>query len=293
VLGDSLSNALRYPPPSLNWVEHLRASRGFDFGTGPLGEPYYYDMASIGGNTNADNAAHVQAPALAALVEAGAPIEAAVLEIGSHDLGPIGPTPPYPDDHGNPITNTYQAIYDRALTGPNLNGYIQRTLGYIMDAVGIMTDEGVRMVVANIPDFGDTPQLQTGASTADPGRRSLVTQAVNLANRELEWRTAAARIPLLDLKGLIDLGLGRPPLVVGGLTIAPSPQIGGPPFYFMDTQHPGGVPGGLLANMVLLALDRYYGYNIAPLSDQEILTNCELTPPDPGPTYYDVSRFVR
>lgn len=289
-MGDSLTNALRYNSPSLNWVKQLAQSRAIDFGTGPQAQPYYYDEASIGGNTNADNVAHLQAPALAALVNGGDPVSAAVVEVGAHDFGPIGPTPSYNDDVGNPIANTYFSIYNSQLTETNLAAYTDRTVGYIMDAVSTVQASGVRMVVANIPDFGDVPQLQTLSATSDPAKRQLVTGAVDAANVALRTKIDAAGVPLLDLKSLIDLSLQ--PLVVGGVSVTPSPAIGGPPAFFMDSQHPGGIANGLLANMVIEALDGSYGYDIAPLSDQEILQNAGITSTAAGPTYYDVTRFV-
>jgi hypothetical protein len=43
-------------------------------------------------NFEAYDAANFQAPGLVQEIQAGASIQAAVIEVGAHDLGPIGPT---------------------------------------------------------------------------------------------------------------------------------------------------------------------------------------------------------
>src|SRR5262249_35271687 len=71
-----------------------------------------------------------------------------------------------------------------------------------------------------------------------------------------------------------------------------SPAYGSTPDFFMDQQHPGAIASGLFANMVVEALDGSYGYNIDPLTDQEILQNAGLGPQASDPTYFDVTQFV-
>ena len=44
--------------------------------------------------------------------------------------------------------------------------------------------------------------------------------------------------------------------------------------------------------MVINAADRGYGAGLAPLSDQQLVTNAGQTPLTAGPTYYDVSPYV-
>ena len=60
----------------------------------------------------------------------------------------------------------------------------------------------------------------------------------------------------------------------------------------MNSQHPGAIASGLFANMVVVALDGSYGYNIDPLTDQEILQNAGLGPQSGGPTYFDLIPYL-
>ncbi len=308
VMGDSLSNANRYGGVNPSWLQQLVDGRGLNFGaptaSGPLA--YAYDMpAQIAGNFEAYHAANLQAPALVQDIQAGAPIQAAVLEVGAHDLGPIGPTVQYTDssgntivansyndDNGNPIGNTYLSIYNSQLAGPNLQAYINRTLGQIMQAAKAVQGAGANMVVANIPDFGDTPFIQDYPATSDPAKRALVTAAINSANAQLQPLTDAAGMPLLDLKSLVDLTTA--PMMIGGVTVGTGVgnSTGNPPAMYADSQHPGGIPSGLIANMVVEALDGSYGYNIDPLTDQEILAASGVTPPAGPASYFDVRSYV-
>ncbi len=309
VMGDSFSNAARYSGINPSWVQQLVDARGLNFGApNPPGtHAYAYDMPSqIGGNFEAYHAANLQAPALVRDIQAGAPIQAGVLEVGAHDLGPIGPTVQmtdangnpvvangYNDNNGNPITDTYLSIYNGQLSGTNLQDYIDRTLGQIMQAAGALQQAGANMVVANIPDFGDTPFLQEDVpATSDPSKRAIVTAAIDSANVQLQALTDAAGLPLLDFKSLVDWTTAAQ--VFDGVTVNPGVgnATGNPPAMYEDSQHPGGIPSGLFANMVVQALDGSYGYNISPMTDQEILAASGVTPPAGPPSYFNVSPFV-
>lgn len=307
-MGDSFSNANRYGGINPSWIQQLVDARGLNFGApNPSGTlAYAYDMPSqIGGNFESYHVAYLQAPALVRDIQAGAPIQAAVLEVGAHDLGPIGPTVMYNDangnpvvangyndNNGNPITDTYLSIYNGQLSGTNLQGYIDRMLGQIMQAAGTVQQAGANMVVANVPDFGDTPFLQDWTMTSDPSKRAIVTAAIDSANVQLKTLTDAAGMPLLDFKSLVDWTTTAQ--VVDGVTVNPGigNSTGTPPAMYQDSQHPGGIPSGLFANMVVQALDGSYGYNIDPMTDQEILAASGVTPPAGPPSYYNISPFV-
>jgi hypothetical protein len=120
----------------------------------------------------------------------------------------------------------------------------------------------------------------------------VVTAAIDSANAQLQALTDAAGIPLLVFKRLVDLTLA--PQTIGDVVVSPGigNATGNPPAMNLDVQHPGGIVSGLFANMVVEALDGSYGYNIDPLTDQEILAACGVTPPPGGPTYFDVSSYV-
>ena len=233
VMGDSFSNPARYPNPS-NWVQQLNESRGLSFGA-TSDQLHYSDVVPTfdTNNTNAYDAAQFQARALLNLIQnQGTTIDAGVLEVGSHDLGPIAPTPAYNDNFGNGISNTYQSIYNTyldtngnpvgnnsQLSGANLSNYIDRTVGYIISAATQLQAAGANMVVANIPDFGDSPYIRSNSSFSDPAKRFNVSAAVSHANDQLQAETDGLGIPLLDFQRLVNLSIGTNPLIVGGVTV--------------------------------------------------------------------------
>lgn len=88
-MGDSFSNAARYGGVNPSWLEQLVNARGLNFGAPPGGGGfgYAYDMpAHDTNNFVAYDVASIQAPALVQDINNGAPIQAAVLEAGAHDL---------------------------------------------------------------------------------------------------------------------------------------------------------------------------------------------------------------
>ena len=65
-------------------------------------------------------------------------------------------------------------------------------------------------------------------------------------------------------------------------------------FYLPDGGHIGTVVQGLYANAFVESVNRCYGTDFTPLSDQEILANAGIPDPNPGgdPTYFDVTPYV-
>lgn len=300
-MGDSFTN--RYNgrdgnPHDLNWVEQLVLLRTLPFGR--AGDPYAFLVVPGGGNTNVVDAASRQAPALAALVEAGH-VNIASLEIGSHDFGPIAPDPMLKSI--NPSTrSTYDDIYHGRLAGGALEAYADVVLGYLIAAADRVAATGAKVIVSNIPDFGASPFIRVGTPGSPPypdaAKRGLVTEAVVAANQKLKAMTKARGMPLLDLKGLIDLALSKDPVVVGGveLNLGPPPYPADTLYFWMDYQHPGTIVSGLFANMCILATNKVLGTSLEPLADEEILRIAGLAPSGRTSaskrTFFNVKRFV-
>lgn len=115
------------------------------------------------------------------------------------------------------------------MKGPTLDAYTDAVVGQLMSAATQVQAAGAKVIVANIPDFGDCHYVRLGSTSPpypphpDPAKRRLVTEAVNAANKKLRQMTRKQGMPLLDLKGLIDLSVGRAPVVVGGLALDRDP----------------------------------------------------------------------
>src|SRR5205807_315314 len=140
----------------------------------------------------------------------------------------------------------------------------------------------------------------------DPVGWQRIADATRAANTALYALADARHIPVVDQFGWAQrLFSATNPPVVGGLQLNASPTslpnqtvvVTDPLRLYVDSSHVGPVAQGLKANVVLDALRRAYGINVAPFTDQEILNyaykQAGLTPPPlSGTSYYDVSGLV-
>ena len=165
----------------------------------------------------------------------------------------------------------------------NPGPFIQTLVRDVTTVLGTITHAGpVHLVVANIPDTGVTPLIQ-GILGPNPASYQRLTEAIALANQQIDAVAAAYQVPVIDLFDLSHLT--RTPLTLGGTQVTR--------FLAPDAWHPGTVTQGLIANAFLAALNTGYGTDISrlPLSDQDILTAAGIAHA-PGTTYFDVSRLV-
>ncbi len=165
----------------------------------------------------------------------------------------------------------------------NPGPFIQTLTADVTTVLGTIRSAGpVNLVVANIPDTGITPLMQSLLGP-NPGYYQQLTAAITLANQQIQDVAAAYQVPVLDLFQLSQLT--RAPLALGGAEVTR--------FLSPDAWHPGTVTQGIIANSFLAALHSGYGTDVSglPLSDQEILTAAGIAHA-PGATYLDVSRFV-
>jgi phospholipase/lecithinase/hemolysin len=146
-----------------------------------------------------------------------------------------------------------------------------------IDAAG-----SVHLVVGNLPDMAVTPSMEAQLG-GTPGALAALTSLIEGTNQAIAAVAAAHHAAVVDLFGLSQLTTG--PLTMAGTTV-PSDK-----FFAPDGFHPATVTQGLLANTILSAFGG--GLGTLKLTDQQILTQAHITPVDAGPTFTDVSPFVR
>ncbi|HEV3136552.1 MAG TPA: GDSL-type esterase/lipase family protein [Pirellulales bacterium] len=254
-MGDSLTAPYAgkpyVAPGERNWVEQLQVLRA--------NHVQIYDEA-VAGATSSSLLAQGQAATVADLVAHGL-VDTAVLIIGGNDVA--ANLPSIFAGNPEPFVSTVVANIEAALT--------------TVAAAG-----DVRLVVGNIPDIGITPYFQTFV-TNNPFLLQEVTDAVTLANQQIEAFAASRDIPVIDVFGLGHLALNPP--ILGGVAVND--------FYGPDGFHPETAPQGILADAVLEAIHVGYDVNTRGLrlSDQQILTEAGI-PHAPGRTFFDVSPYV-
>ncbi|MFT5524216.1 MAG: hypothetical protein ACI9G1_002578 [Pirellulaceae bacterium] len=283
-LGDSLTAEYQFVgsrSTARNFVEQLADYRAVDFGdfdASRLGNQragYDYNWAR-GGEGTAGAIASGQHTGLASQIAAG-DVEVAFVNLATIDLA-----------------LRYGNIYSGSLAGPAVVVEIDQIMADLETILDTITAAGdVRIVLGNAGDFGVTPFIQDNPALDDPAKRQLVTDAVSDLNGRIQAYADARGIPVLDFFGWSNLSLDA--LEVGGVSIdvdSFTAAHSDPDHFFEDSQHPGSVAQGLLANIAVEALSRAYGIEVDPFSEQEILTNAGLTPPTTGPTFFNVSDLV-
>jgi lysophospholipase L1-like esterase len=215
---------------------------------------------AVPGTTSTTLLSQGQDTAVAGLV-AGDAVDAAVLIVGANDVGP-----------------NLQAIF---AGDPTL--FVNTVVSNIEAAVNTVEKAGhVKLEIGNIPDVGLTPFFRTFV-TNNPFLLGEVTQAVKLADAEIEVFAASQGLPVVDLYGLGQLA--TQPLQLGGVTVDN--------LYAPDGFHPNTIGQGLLANTILDAFHIAYHTKIQQLrlSDQELLTEAGIDHHG-GKSFFDIRRFV-
>jgi phospholipase/lecithinase/hemolysin len=305
-IGDSLTLPYfnRFGPNSHNWVEALADLRGINFGAQVSPTPNRPNSSSSSyanawWGPNSYGGLNGAAPGLAAQISA-AQVNLAAVELGVHDFLWYPMANSFPWEQGGNLSpsasgTVFSDIYNGTLSGSALQTYSNQVLGNLAGVLNTLSTAPGRadLVAFNIPDFSVVPVFSQLGFTDSAGL-ARYTNAVAAADAQYQTLASQDGIPLIDIYDFSHLVTSGNPVVVGGvsldLTHLASPT--NPTYFFADAQHPGTVVQGLIANMFIAAADNTYGADIAPLSDQEILRYAGLTPPTPGPTYFDVSRLV-
>lgn len=265
---------------SQNWVELLRSQRGVNFGTTQSFTPPDYVPQNTGDpqpdptefrREGAEfNYAYSTATALDLLIEAqdinisadytAGRVSHAVLMIGNVDFAP----------GSQAFTNVASGAWDQAdqdeqvmLFGLNFEA-----------AVSALSNVGNRVLVATIPDPTLTPQ---GRTLSTPTGRAAVTNFMAAINTRVKEIAAKYHQPVIDLAGLATTILGTPTNLATQRTIGGNVYTvaGGTPktnLFVEGGVLPHTVFNAMVANLVIEGLNFAYGENLAPFTEQQIVT---------------------
>jgi uncharacterized delta-60 repeat protein len=276
-IGDSYT----VPRGGNNWTEQLAIDRGLNFGPSYAYVQTGYPRQMAGGAVS---------PAVAAVVS----------QVAAGNVSLV-----YVDGVANDFAVNFQAIYQGTLAGTDLSNFIGAEVADVRAELDDLSAAGpVKFVMENVGDVGDLPNFSQNYT--DPVGRQRMTDAAQAANTAIYALADARHIPVVDQFAWAKrLFSATNPPVVGGLQLNVSPTslpyntvvVTDPLRLFVDSSHVGPVAQGLKANVVLGAIRRAYGLNVAPFTDQEILDyayrQAGQTPPAlTGTSYYDVSGLV-
>ena len=284
VIGDSLSDEYfeeTYGSYAVNWPPLLAVNRSLNLGPtavaagqfgGTWGEPRRTGYQYCWARTGATSAmiVGVQDVGLAAQV-AGAGITHAVLAAGTDDF--------------SPYSTAYYAIYNGTWTAGQIQNYVAQTLTNIEQTLVTVQSAGVDLVLATVLDPGWMPGVQSSVYYANASQRSYVSAVLETLNQQLKNMAQRHQVPLADWYGMAKVAFGTQTnlnsvLEVGNVAIRldqsdtdpinhPNRTAG----FVADGGHPHTVLQGLLANVVLEALNEGYGTGVPLFTEQELLAH--------------------
>jgi phospholipase/lecithinase/hemolysin len=266
VLGDSYSDEYQFYAPDRmtgrNWVEILAATRGLNFGpfsTVSRGQPrnqgYEFNWAQSDATTE-DLLAAGQHTGLAAQVAAGK-VAVVVVFVGGNDfIHALGSTDP---------STALDETLPRALAN------YRAALETILNA-----SPQVKVVAVTVPDIRDLPMIRAAVrdrslSTALLDRYSSALKAYNAQIRALAWSQPRVAVADFDIAAKIANRFSVDHALIGGRRLDRI-QTGNDlaHLFLSDQRHFGTMGQGLMAQMVVNAIDTKFAATIAPLSDREI-----------------------
>jgi hypothetical protein len=271
VLGDSYSDEYQFYSPhrstARNWVEILAATRGVDFGefrTEGRGEPrnqgFAYNWARSGA-TSADMIASGQHTGLAAQVARGE-VSSAVLFVG-----------------GNDFIFALQSGDPRSALG----GLGRKAAGNVRTAMETLlaASPHVKLLIATVPDVLDLPEFRDPmrAGTLDPAVTEIAIAELNAFNAEIRRMASGnVRVAVFDFARitLATRLLWPKTIVVSGRQIDRYRSGDTLDCLFLgDVRHLGTISQGMLAKMMIDALNRGCDAGIRPLHEREVVAFAE------------------
>ncbi|WP_406700813.1 SGNH/GDSL hydrolase family protein [Singulisphaera sp. Ch08] len=266
VLGDSYSDEYQFYSPdrmtSRNWVEILAGTRGLNFGqfsTVSRGQPrnqgYAFNWAQSDATTD-DLLAAGQHTGLAAQVRSGE-VSVVVIFIGGNDfIHALGST--------NPAT-ALDDVLPRAMANYRV------ALETILNA-----SPQVKVVAVTVPDIRDLPMIRGAVRdrSLPPAlldRYSAALQTYNTQIRSLALIQPRVAVADFDLAAKIANRFSRDHTLIGGRRLDRIESGNDLDHLFLaDQRHFGTLGQGLMAQMVVNAIDTKFAATIAPLSDRDI-----------------------
>ncbi len=272
-MGDSLSDEYgeaSYGLYAQNWVQLLVIHAGLDAGSiGSWGEPrrnfYEYNWARAGADSNTLLSQNQDVGLASQVVPEG--IEYAVLMIGANDF--------------HPQSAAYFNIYSGTWTQMQIDAHVNGILANITTALDTVLPTGVKLVVANIPDYGVTPNVQQ--TFFDAVRRQDVQDVIIQVNNGIEVLAQQRGLVYVDFLGaeIAIFGPHGSPnavLTIGNVDIflaQSDTNVGGNPTagFVHDGIHPNTTFQGIVANFMLEAINIGYGAGLPLFTEAEILSH--------------------
>lgn len=268
---------------SQNWVELLRAERAVNFGPQQSFTPPNYVPNPA--NNPADplpdptefrregaeyNYAYSTAKTLDLLIQAqdinisadftAGRVSHAVLMIGNVEYGP----------GSEAFNNVADGTWDQA----DQNEQVMLFGLNFEAAVAALANVGNKVLIATIPDPTLTPQ---GRTLSDATGRAAVSNFMASINTKVKDIAAKYHQPVIDLAGLATTILGTPSNLATQRTIGGNVYTvtGGTPKTNLFVQGgvlPHTVFNAMVANLVIEGLNFAYGENLAPFTEQQMVT---------------------
>lgn len=272
-MGDSLSDEYgeaSYGLYAENWVEQLVIHAGLDAGPiGSWGEPrrnfYEYNWARAGADSNTLLSGGQHLGLASQVVPEG--IEYAVLMIGANDFSPASAA----------YSNIYAGTWPQATIDAHVNGI----LANITTTLDTVLPTGVKLIVVNIPDYGLAPAVQQLFPSASS--RQLVQDVIIEVNDGIEVLVQQRGLVYVDLLGAVIAIFGPHGSPTGSVSIgnvaidltASDTSLGGNPTagFVHDGIHPNTTLQGIIANVVLEAINIGYGAGLPLFTEAEILSH--------------------
>jgi len=281
-MGDSLTDEYLeqvYGAYADCWTELLVLHREIDMGPtaaeagqpgGTWGEPrrtgYEHNWARAGATTGSMLAWGQHTGLANAVLTQG--VTHAAMFIGGNDF--------------SPWSGCYDEIYDGEWSQHDIDVWVAGGISNITTALDTTVPTGVQMVIVNIPDFSIMPWVWS--LFPDPVRRDAVAAAVEQANADIRGLAAEYDLALVDMYALTKAMFGpnqdqHEHLLVGNVEIelliasSSNPLAG----WVADGIHPRTVVQGIWANAIVTALNLAYDADVALFTEEEILTNGDLT----------------
>lgn len=285
-MGDSLSDEYAEESYSYarNWTMQLVLYRGINMGPtaaaaqqpgGTWGEPrrtYYQSNWARYGDTTDDLLSIGQHTGLASQV-ASLGVSHAVLMIGANDFNSVG-------------LDAYFNIYNGFWSSSQISTYVSSRVANVRAVLDTVAPTGARLVLVNILDFGITPITWGSPFYSDASKRDRVTAVIQQVNAGLLGLAQEHHIVMVDAFALARAAWGtnqnpRTTLLLGNVPIQlrqydTSTNTNPTAAFVHDRTHPHTTMQGVLANVIIEALNEGYGAALAPFTEQEILEHAGL-----------------
>jgi lysophospholipase L1-like esterase len=272
VIGDDYSDEYDPRPYTYasNWVE-LLADRGVNHGAKATYDDYrgtgYLFNWSLNQATTLDLVIEGSSGNLASQV-LDDQVTHAVLMAGMNDFGEV---------EGIFGGLVYERIYSGAYAEFETQFQIDNTAVLMASTIETLAGTGAHVVVATIPDPGDTPYYR-GKYTSASGRQR-VTDAIQAVNAQIRQAAAENHLPVLDLFAMQKALLGTHTSPIANQTIGGRVYSTGTgnaanstTLFTDDGVHPHTAMQAIIANGVVTAMNLAFGEDLALISEQQINT---------------------